>query len=206
MTPHLRAAAGAVRRPAAAVPLVAAVVLVAACTTGLDDGVTALQVLRLAAVLLAVAVATAADEPLARLLDASPTPWAVRVAARLAPVLAAAALVWALVVGWASVHGDVPVAALTLELLALVALAGAVATGLRRWRGTAEPAVLTGPVLAGLLLLAAWLPRAHALLELETTGPHWTAAHQRWAGLLLAGAVLLALGLRDPATSRRRPA
>ena len=202
MSAVLRQALPVLRAPVVAGPLAAAVLVVAAATRALEGP--GLAVLRGAAVLLAVAVAGAADEPLARLLDASPTPWRTRLVARALPVALAVAVVWSAALAWAAVHGDPPAAALTLELLALCALAAALATAVRRRWGTAEPAVLVGPVLGGLFLAAGRLPRP-GLLEQQVWGPPWEAAHLRWSGLLLAALVVLALATADPVL-RRWPA
>lgn len=203
MNEHLRAATRGSARPGLVGPVAAALVVTVLCTPALDGE--ALPVLRGAALLLAVALAAATDEPLARLLDAAPTPWAERVGARLVPGLAVVGAAWAMVLGWAAVHGDPPVAALTLELAALGALATAVAAGLRRWWGVGEPAVHAGPALAGLYLASGQLPRPHGLLEGQPWGPPWEAAHLRWSALLLAAGAVLVLALADPATAARRP-
>lgn len=198
----VRVSARALPRRAVALHVAAAVALLAVTAPGLDDTGTAVLVLRGVAVLLAAALALAVDEPSAALLDATPTPLAERLAARTAVCAAVVAPAWLLALAVATLAGaDLPLATVTIELAALAALGMAVPSALRRWSRTAEPAVVTGPLLLGLLVSAAHLPPELVLLAASPADPAWGAAHVRWSLLLLAGLSLLAVAASDPATA-----
>ena len=183
----------------------AAATLLGATAGGLDQTGTASQVLLGLAVLLAALLALAVDEPSAELLDATPTTLSRRVARRLAALSFAVVPLWLLALGFVALRGaDVPVAMLTLQLTALVALGLALPAALRRWRRIAEPGVLAGPALLGLLLAADVLPRSLQLTPQQTWGPPWEVAHLRWTALLVLGASTLLVALSDPATARRQ--
>lgn len=204
----LAAAARAVPRRAVALHLAAAVALLIATSSGLDDHRTAVAVLRGVAVLLAATVALAVDETGAALLDASPTSLRRRIGARAALCCVAVLPLWGVALSVVDLRGaQVPAVGLTLELTALTALGLAVPAALRRWRGIAEPAVVTGPLLLGGLLAASRLPPDLALLPSSSLDPSWHAAHQRWSVLLLTAVAVLLVAAGDPATARvrRRP-
>lgn len=197
------ASARALPRRAVALHLAAVVALLAATWSGLDAQSTALPVLRGVAVLLAAALALALDEAGAALLDSSPTPLRTRVGVRAALCAALVLPLWVGALGVVAVRGGgVPAGAVTLELLALVALALAVPAALRRWRRIAAPALVAGPLLLGVLLAAAHLPRDVRLLVSTPLDPAWEAAHWRWAGLLVLAAAVLVRALAEPATAR----
>jgi hypothetical protein len=191
-----------------ALQLGAAVTLVAATLAGLDQAGTASQVLLGVAVLLAATLALAVDEPGAEVLDATATPFAVRVAHRVLLLCAVAAPLWLLALAVVALRGaDVPVRMLSLQALTLVALGVAVAAALRRWRRMAEPGLVAGPVLVGFLVAAYQLPRSLTLMPLHPGDPSWHAAQLRWTAVLLVALAVLLIGLSDPATASglRRP-
>jgi hypothetical protein len=191
-----------------ALQLGAALALVGATLAGLDRAGTAGRVLLGVAVLFAATLALAVDEPGAEVLDATATPFAVRVARRLVLLCAVAVPLWLLALAVVALRGaDVPVRMLTLQSLALVALGVAVAAALRRWRRMAEPGLVAGPVLVGFLVAAHQLPRSLTLMPLQPEGPPWQAAQLRWAAVLLAALAVLLIALSDPATAAvgRRP-
>lgn len=192
----LRAARRGLSRWAAALPVLTAVVLVVAATPLLDDPGWASVVLRGAAVLLALGVAAAVDEADARLLDASPTPFARRVTLRLILVGGAVLPLALLVLWWGTRRNDADAAQLALELGALVVAALTLSASLRRWTSVAEPAVLTGP-----LLVVAVLAGTQLAPHLPDLG---LSATQRWSTLLALAAVACAAALREPATASRR--
>ena len=199
----VRASVRAVPARGVTLQVTAALVLLVATWTGLDDDATAVMVLRGVAVLLAAALALAVDEPAAALLDATPTPMVERLAARLAVCAVVVVPSWAAAVAVTSLRGaDVPVVAMTLELGALVALGLAVPLALRRWWRVSEPALVVGPLLLGALLAAAHLPQRLVLLPVTPLDPSWEAAHLRWSLLLAAALALLVVALADPATAR----
>ena len=204
MTPLLHASARVLPRRVLALHLAGAVALLGATWSGLDDSRTALAVLRGLAVLLAASLALSVDEAAARLLDASPTALRRRLGARLAVCAAGVVPLWAGALALAEWRGAaVPAPALTLELAALCALGLAVPAALRRWKGVPEPAIVTGPLLLGTVLLASQLPRSVRLLVSTPLDPAWQAAHLRWALLLAVSAALLTVALADPATAGR---
>jgi hypothetical protein len=179
----------------------AAVALVAATLTGLDNPVVASQVLLGVAVLLAATLALAVDEPSAEVLDATATRFAARVARRLTLLSCAVVPLWLMTLAIVELRGDTPVLMATLQAVALSALAVAVAATLRRWRRMSEPGLVAGPVLIGFLLAVDHLPRSLALMPFQTWGPPWELSHLRWAAVLLAGASALLVALSDPATA-----
>jgi hypothetical protein len=159
----------------------------------------AIWLLRVVALLLAVALAFALDDRTRATLAAVPTPQWWRGGVRLLVAGLPAALVWGGVLAWVQHRsgGAVPGGALTLEMAALAVLSVAVAGGLARWRDQPEPGLLVGPILLGAGLLIPQLPRQVALAVLP--GPDWAAAHLRWSVLLAVMAVVLAASWRDPA-------
>jgi hypothetical protein len=186
----------------------AAVTLVGATLAGLDQTGTATQVLLGVAVLLAATLALAVDEPGAEVLDATATPFPVRVGHRVLLLCAVAVPIWLLALAVVALRGaDVPVRMLSLQALTLVALGVAVATALRRWRRMVEPGLVAGPVLVGFLVTAAQLPRSVTLMPLDPGDPSWLAAQLRWTAVLLVALAVLLIGLSDPATASglRRP-
>lgn len=171
----VRASVRAVPAGGVALHVAAAVALLAATWTGLDDDGTAVTVLRGVAVLLAAALALAVDEPTAALLDATPTPMVERLAARLGVCAVLVLPIWLAAGAVVLLRGaDVPLVALTLELGALVAAGLAVPLALRRWWRVSEPAVVVGPLLLGALVAAAHLPRRLVLLPATPLDPSWT--------------------------------
>lgn len=190
---------------AAALHLTGAGVLLLVTAPALDGPGTALQVLQGLAVLLAATLALAVDEPGAELLDATATPFAVRVARRLLALSAVVLPLWLLALLLVTWRGaDLPLAGVTLEALGLVALALAAAAALRRWRRTAEPGAVSGAVLIAFFVVVDQLPRAAAVVPFQLWGPPWEAVQLRWTAVLLAAGSVLLVALSDPATARTR--
>lgn len=159
----------------------------------------AVWLLRLVALLLAVALAFALDDRSRVTLAAVPTPQWWRGGVRVLVAGLPAVLVWVAALAWVEHRsgGAVPGGTLTLEMAALASVALAVAGGLARWRDQPEPGLLVGPILLGAGLLIPQLPRQVALAVLP--GPDWAAAHLRWSVLLAVTAAVLAASWRDPA-------
>ncbi|MGN6575945.1 MAG: hypothetical protein ACTHKG_09665 [Nocardioides sp.] len=193
-----------VHGPALLVPLLLALGLLAATAPVLDDGY-GLRVLRGVGVLLACAWVVTIDDPAGEVTAATPYPRAVRTSMRVAvgsvPLLAGW-LVAVVVVGWRA--PDVPGAAVGVETLALGVAGLALGAGLRAWRDLHQPAHLAVVGLVALAFLSAAAPRWYALQQAQTWGPPWEAARIRWAALLLVGAGVLLLAVRDPLARSRR--
>jgi hypothetical protein len=159
----------------------------------------AIWLLRVVALLLAVALAFALDDRSRVTVAAVPTPQWWRGGLRVLVAGLPAALVWGGALAWIQHRsgGAVPGGALTLEMTALAGVALAVAGGLARWRDQPEPGLLVGPILLVAGLLVPQLPRQVALAV--PPGPDWAAAHLRWSVLLAVTAAVLAASCRDPA-------
>jgi hypothetical protein len=200
---QLRALAPALVRAVRWQPALAAGLCSGAVLWWQDDSAVAagdaVWLLRVVALLLAVALAFALDDRTRATLAAAPTPQWWRSGVRLLVAGLPAALVWAGALAWVEHRsgGAAPGGALTLEMAALAAVALAVAGGLARWRDQPEPGLLVAPTLLGAGLLIPQLPRQVALTVLP--GPDWAAAHLRWSVLLAVTAAVLAASWRDPA-------
>lgn len=197
----LRASWWVVRRPGLVVPVALAVVLVAATWPALDAH--GLLVLRGVGVILACAWVVALDDPLGEVLAASPYPRPVRWGTRVLLVLAVLVPTWAAAAVLVEQRtSSVPVLAVGLEALGLGVTGLVLAATVRTWRGQLEPSYVA---VAGVLVLAVVsdaLPRRWALVQDQTWGPPWEAAHVRWAAVLLVAFCLLTMLLRDPLARR----
>ena len=88
-------------------------------------------------------------------------------------------------------------------MLAVTLAAAAIAA---RIRGDGRGGVAAGPALLTLLAAAfLLLPPRWGLFPMGPGDPLWTAAHQRWALILLAGVLGLLWASRDPAHKRWAP-
>ncbi|MFF5859963.1 ABC transporter [Streptomyces sp. NPDC012751] len=165
-------------------------------------GPLALNLLRAAALALALGLAFLLDDPARHGTAPVPTGRAARAALRVALVAPVAALWWTAVL--LLVPGPVrpPAGDVTLEAGAACALAVAgAAVAVRR---TDDPcpgwpvaaALLAAAVLAPLLLPDDWA------LFVGPRDPRWPAAHERWAWLLAAAVAVGALSLREPLPHR----
>ncbi len=181
------------------VPLVAGAVAAAAVLVlhhgGALTGVTSVRVVGL---VLALGCGFLLDDPAAPTLQPSPYPLARRLWLRIACAAAVVVPLWSvgLILLLPRAVDRRPVAlGLTVELAAGLTVVWAVAAWGRR-RGVDEPGVATAPALLGLVFLATMNPQVRLLVG---PGPHWVAAHLRWAALLGVAAALLVLAMRDPA-------
>ena len=203
--PQLRAPyLAAVRWQPAAVAALGAAGLLAWRADDLADPGSGILVLRGVAALLALGAVFLLDDAAADVLASSPTSLAWRRASRLLTGALLVGLPWAGALLTATARSEgLPVLALCLEFGALLALGLGAAAALARWADAVEPGLLAAPLLAGLLLVLLRLPERWALVV--GPGPTWDPAHQRWAALLAAAAVVLVLCTRDPAAGRPRP-
>ncbi len=202
----LRATFRAVRRAPLAGGIAGAVTLVAISSSLLDSGFV-VTVLRGAAILLALALATSLDEPSATVLAPVPTPLSRRWGARLVVCVPPVAGV-----------GTHP----RMERLAVgsppVARSDRRDGGTRRLRdrrgggpahvaGHRRAGVLAAPAVVGGVLAMNLLPIKWALLVGQAWGAPCLAAHLRWSAVLLASVAGIVLAAADPAEriAFRRP-
>ncbi len=159
-----------------------------------DQGLTEL---RLAAIGICVGAAFILDDAAAATVASAPTPLLVRRALRVGLATAPLAALWALL-SWLA--GGAASWAVSLELAAMLALTLAAAAVATRLRGAGRGGVAAGPALL-VLLSAAYLllPSRWGLFPGGPQDPLWTAAHQRWALILLAGVLGVLWAGRDPA-------
>src|SRR5205823_3459204 len=107
--------------------------LLTAATAAFMDVGLAVQVLRGVAMLLAVGLVTAADDPSGEVLAASPYGLGVRTMTRVAVAAAVTAPAWLLSATVVAIRAPgTPIAALSLEAAAIALLGVALATALRR--------------------------------------------------------------------------
>ena len=173
-------------------PLAGGSALALALVALTDPSVTELRVV---AVAICVGAAFILDDAAAVTVASAPTPLLVRRALRVGLALAPLAALWALL-SWLA--GGVASSAVSLELAALaVTLAGAAIAA--RIRADGRGGVAAGPALLTLLAAAfLLLPSRWGLFPAGPRDPSWTAAHQRWTLIMLAGVLGLLWASRDP--------
>lgn len=195
-TAELAAAAGpttrAIRFTQPALMLTIALALVLWQADTLQTPATAVWTVRGAALVLIAGALTAFDDPSGLQVAAAPLPLSWRVAPRILFALAVVSIPLVVLAALA----QLPIDSLALEAGALLALATGTCLMLSR-RGVHEPSTAVGTALLLVPPALLLLPERAALLV--PPGPLWGPAHERWAILLAAGALLLALSLRDPA-------
>jgi len=163
-----------------------------------SDAGSAVLLLRVVALLLALGVVSLLDDAAADVLAPAPLPLAWRRGARLVLAAIAVAVPWIVALLWVRPgQYGASVAALTLECAAVTAVGLAVASGVARWSDAVDPGLAAGPALIGAVLLALALPERWALLA--SPGAGWRDAHLRWAVLLGTALAAVAWSLRDPA-------
>lgn len=157
-------------------------------------------VLRGVAALLALGAVFLLDDAAAGVLASSPTSLAWRRSSRLVAGALLVGVPWAGALVVASGQTAVlPLRALSLEFAALLVVALGVAAALARWADADEPGLLAAPVVVGVILGLLRLPERWALVV--GPGPAWDPAHQRWALLLGAAAIIALHCTRDPASA-----
>jgi hypothetical protein len=87
-----------------------------------------------------------------------------------------------------------------LEAVTILAVGLAVAAIAVRYAGVDEPGVGAAPTVLGFVVALAFVPSRWALMV--PTGPQWSAAHLRWALLLVIAAAMIVAAARDPAARR----
>ncbi|WP_343243918.1 ABC transporter [Streptomyces sp. SID13726] len=149
-----------------------------------------LNLLRAAALVLALGLAFLLDDPARQLTTPVPTRRWVRAGLRVALVAPLAAVWWAAVLALVPAPSRPPVGAITLEAVTTAALALALASVAVRFTDEPEPGPSIAATLLTVALLAALLVPARWDLFVPAGDPDWQAAHGRWA-VLLAGAVVV---------------
>jgi hypothetical protein len=187
----------------------AGLLLAALTRTGEETERLSLPLLRAAVLAFALGLVFLLDDPARHTTAAVPTRRPVRVALRVALALPAAAAWWTLALLLVPPDVRPPVADLTLEAGAAFALAVAGAAAAVRFTEATRPglpvaaALLTTAVLAMLFWPARWA------LFVPVEDERWAAAHDRWALVLaataLVGAVCAVEPLRRPRLRRAIP-
>jgi hypothetical protein len=140
------------------------------------------------------------DDPGTRVVEAVPVPWHFRLTVRIVVAL--------LIVGCAGTAlgaflvDDVQIGAgVGLEGVTILAVGLAVAAVAVRYAGVDEPGVGVAPTVLGFVVALAFVPSRWALMV--PAGPQWSAAHLRWALVLVIAAAVIVAAARDPAARRR---
>lgn len=170
------------------------------------DAPAAVQLPRLrgVALLFAVAVAFAFDDPAADVADASPLPRFMRAMVRATVQIVPAITMWFTVLALISARSAtaLPVGLLSLEAAAMVMVGWAVASWWRRARGETHGGIIAAPALIVLVLVAQRLPPTFALFAVR---PETLLSHERrWIAVLAVAMASLGLALRDPLSSVRQ--
>jgi len=192
---------GALRRAIRWEPAVAGCAAAGALLAWRHDTPAPLGLLRGLSLAVVLGVLFVLDDPAARMIEAAPMPWRYRLTLRVLVALGIAGPAF-LALG-AVLAPDVGIGAgvgLEVATVLAIGLAGA-AVAFRFWEVDA-PGLVTAPIVLGFLGGLALVPPRWALIVVP--GPQWPAAHLRWAGVLIAAAVLVALASRDPAARRYR--
>ncbi|MDL5202413.1 ABC transporter [Streptomyces sp. ALI-76-A] len=164
----------------------------------------ALNLLRAAALAFAMGLAFLLDDPARHTTTPVPVRRPVRQLLRVALVTPLAALYWTAALLLVPPSVRPPVGAVTLEAAATFALALAVSAAAVRLREEPRPGasvvavLLTAAVLAPLFLPDRWT------LFVAASDEGWAAAHERWALLLVAAAVVWGICGMEPVRRGRR--
>jgi hypothetical protein len=158
--------------------------------------------LRIAAACGALGAAFLLDDPATRSISTAPTSGLIRHAVRAAIALPVAGTGWVATLAVATlgtraeVTAALPRGALTLEAAALVAVAFGLAAGGLRFTAGGSAGTFAAPTLLILLAIAWFMPHRAALI-LAPTDPQWTAAHHRWAVVLIAAVTVFIWASRE---------
>lgn len=156
--------------------------------------------IRAVAALTAVTMAFAFDDPSVDMTRALPAARGALMRIRFSVVGAAivTALAPAVVANWEYLNTGSTVLGLAVEVCGLVVLAVAGSLVLQRQFGISEPAQFVVLVVLVLMMAAQMFGQRWPLLV--PPGQQWTEAHWRWAGVLVAGLLVMAWQLRDSAS------
>ena len=160
----------------------------------------AVWLMRSVSALAAVAVVFALDDPSIDTTRSLPASRGVLMRLRfvMGAVALAVALAPATVVALMHLDTGSTVLGVMLEVCVLVVLTASAALVLQRQFGISEPAQFMVLMVVGFAMAAQLLGQRWPLLV--PPGPQWAAAHWRWAGVLVAGLLVLVWQLRDPAS------
>jgi hypothetical protein len=161
--------------------------------------------LRIAAACAAIGVAFLLDDPASRSTPTVPTSRLVRQALRAAIALLAMTAWWAvaLVTTAFMTTAALPRGALTVEAAGMAAVALGLAAGLLRFTTEGSSGTLAAPALL-IVLAITWFAPHRVGFILAPADPHWTAAHRRWAGLLIVAVVTFLWASHESAARGRR--
>jgi hypothetical protein len=197
------ASARAVRGPGLRLPVLAALLLLAAIPV-VAESYTA-QMLPAVTVVLAFALQSALDDPERSILAAAPCSLARRSLTRVAAVTLRVVPLWVAAATLVRRRvGTVPFDALGLQALTIWTVGVAVAVWVWRASGATTPSYVAAPVLLGMVLVGHVLPARWQVFEAQPWGPPWVAAQLRWCALLLVGTASLVLLLADDMDRRPR--
>lgn len=187
-------------------PALAAVLVVTGLATGRDEAFdtlgSALLMVRIVAVLLALGAVFVLDDAAAVSVAASPTPlwWRRMLRYGVAAVFVLPA--WAAVLAYAqSQQPQLPWLRLTLELTVHVTFGLAVAGAAARWLDAIDPGMTAALAVLGFTFIGAHLPPRFALFTVPDSPP-WQPSTLRWAGVLMTAIAVLVATTRDPARAR----
>ena len=190
---------GALRRAVRWEPALAGCAAAVALLVWRHDTPAPLALLRGLSLVVVLGVLFVLDDPAARIVEATPVAWRYRLTLRVVvalviagPTFLALGAVLAPAVGIGAGVG------VEVATVLAIGLAGA-AIAFRYW-AVDEPGLATAPIVLGFVGALALVPPRWTLIVVP--GPQWPAAHVRWAGVLLAAAVLVVLASRDPAARR----
>ncbi|MFD8424328.1 ABC transporter [Streptomyces sp. NPDC059668] len=172
---------------------------------GRPDPWLCLNLLRGAALVLAVGLAFLLDDPARHTTAPVPARRPLRSGLRMALVAPAAALWWAVALLLVPEPARPPAGALTLEAAAIAATALAAASAAVRFTDRAEPGpgVATGLLVTAMTVPTLLLPERWSLV-VSVNDPHWDAAHERWAVVLAVAALICAVCCTEPVRTWRR--
>ncbi|MFG2951862.1 ABC transporter [Streptomyces adustus] len=167
--------------------------------SGAPDPWLCLNLLRAAALCLALGLAFVFDDPARHTTAPVPVRRPLRDALRLALAVPAAALCWTAALLLVPGQARPPVGAVTLEAAATAALALAGAAAAVRCTDGTRPgaAVAAGLTAVAVTVPTLLLPQRWALL-VAVGDQRWADAHGRWAGLLVVAVAVVALCAPEP--------
>lgn len=191
--------------PPALVAALLAPVLLVWRDDAMDEAGSALVLVRMIAVLLAIGAVFVLDDDAAVTVAASPTPLSWRRALRYGAAAVLLLPAWAGVLVYAQARQpELPAMRLTLELATLALLGLAFAAAATRWWGVSDPGMGAALVVLGVSLAGALAPSPLALFT-SPGAEAWQPSTIRWTSLLLGAVSLLAVATRDPAVTFRQP-